>query len=500
MLIILALFLPELRAAPATWQAAAATNPPARSSQFSAPGATINVTWQAGCDTPPAGAVTALDYAAGIWGAFISSTVSIELSACWTATPNCGGIACGDTTAYLRNFSGAPMVDTYYPVSLANALAGQDLDPARPDMSISFDSDADWSFETSTPSPSGMDFVSVALHEMGHGLGFVGHMHESYNVGFCGNDAYAYLYPCPTAYDRLAVDDEGIALLSYLTPDPRELGTRLENDANFGGPNASAANGGVPAKLYTPATWVQGSSFLHLDLDTFQVGENWLMTPAYSPGTAIRHPGPLTLAIFQDLGWLRADDAPNLSVSGLRAVGLGREAAFEAGLDWAGSAGQAITYTWALTDGDVITHTASGLSDTATLSWTVPGFKSIAATASVSAALASATRLVLAFGVAASGPFQGDTNIPYTFNAALSPADTALPVTFTWQATGQDPFSSPPDQNTTDAATFTWTTPGTKTITVTATIDAETTQTVHTIEIEGLVMDEFIFLPLVQRH
>jgi hypothetical protein len=480
MLLTLALSLPQLRAAPAHLS-------------------TINVTWQSGCETPPAEAETALDYAAGIWGDLISSTVSIELSACWTPTPNCGGLACGDTEAYLRNFSGAPMVDTYYPVSLANALAGQDLDPTNPDMTISFDSAADWSFETTTPSPTGLDFVSVALHEMAHGLSFVGHMYENYSVGFCGDGMYGYLYPCPTAYDRFAVDSQGIALLSYLSPDPRELGTRLTSDANFGGPNAVAANGGLPAKLYTPATWSQGSSLSHLDPGVFQAGENWLMIPAYSPGTAIRHPGPLTLAVFQDMGWLRAGDAPNLTTSGPRAVGLGHDAAFETALDWAGHAGQAITYTWALTGREAITHTARGLSDTATLSWTVPGFKTITAKASVSTGLASATRLVLAFDVSASGPSQGDTDQTYTFNAALSPADTALPITFTWQMTGLDPITHP-DAGTTDAIALAWTTPGTQTITVTATIDGETAQAVHIIEIEGLVLDEFIFLPLVQRQ
>ena len=490
-LIVLALSRPDLR------ETSAATNTP--SNQFGTTGAAINVTWQAGCDTPPAEALTALNYAANLWGDLISSTVTIEVSACWTPSPICGGLACGDTAAHVRNFSGAPLVDTYYPIALASALAGYDLDPTPPDMVISFVSGADWSFETSTPSPSGADFVSVALHEMAHGLGFVGHMYESYSVGFCGTGMYGYLYPCPTSYDRFAVDEQGIALLSYLRPDPRELGTRLESDANFGGPNTIAANGGVPAKLYTPATWNQGSSFLHLDLDTFQVGENWLMTPVYSPGSAIRHPGPLTLAIFQDLGWLRADDAPNAAISGPRAVGVGRDAAFEAGLDWAAHAGQAITYTWALTDGDTITHTARGLSDTATLSWTVPGLKTIAATASVSAALASATRLVLAFDVIASGPPQGDTDSTYTFDATLSPADTALPVTFTWQATDLD-LVTHPDVGATAAITFTWTTSGTKTVTVTATIDGESAQATHVTAIKELVLDEFTFLPLMLRN
>ncbi len=467
------------------------------SSQISGPGATINVTWSTGCETPPAGAVAALDYAAGIWGGLISSTATIEVSACWTSTPICAGLACGDTTAYLRNFSRALFVDTYYPIALANALSGQDLDPMDPDMTMSFASGENWSFETTTPSPTGIDFVSVALHEMGHGLGFVGNMYESYSVGFCGNGLYGHLYPCPTVYDRFAVDSGGISLPDYLLPNPLVLGAKLESDANFGGANTVDMNGRAVAKLYTPATWQQGSSLSHLDPVIFGGGENRLMLPTYQ--NDVRHPGSVTMAILQDIGWLRADGAPNVIPSGPLVVGIGQDVAFGADFSWTGHTGQAITYTWTVKDWDVITHTARGITDSATLSWTVPGLKTVAATAIVSDVSASATRLVMAFDVAASGLPEGDTNRAYTFNAALEPTSAALPVTYTWQATDLNPITHL-DMGTTDAITFTWATAGTKTVTVTAAIADATAQSVHTINIGGVVFDQFVFLPVIQRQ
>jgi hypothetical protein len=362
-------------------------------------GTTFNVTWSLSCQTPPAEAVTALEYAAGLWGTWISSTVPIEVTACWTANLSGGdALGTGTPTKYVHNFASAPLVNTYYPIALANALSGRDLEPTLVDMALQFDANATWSFEMTTTLRAraltvGEDFVTVALHEMAHGLGFIGNMYEDYGVGFCGNGPYGFLYPCPTPYDWFAVDNQDIQLLSYLSSNPIELGTRLESDASFGGPNTIVANGGTTARLYTPNTWQLGSSLSHLDLNTFQATENRLMTPSYS-GIA-RHPGPVTLAIFQDMGWLRADGAPNVISSGPQVVVVGHEAVFGVELDWIGHTGQAITYTWTVADRDAITHTARGITDSATLSWTVLGPKIIAVTAVVSGTLASATRSVL---------------------------------------------------------------------------------------------------------
>ena len=73
------------------------------------------------------------------------------------------------------------MAGTWYPVALANALAGSDIDPGGDDIDATFNS----SIGTTCPFPSvwyygldgnagsNIDFVSVLLHELGHGLGFL---------------------------------------------------------------------------------------------------------------------------------------------------------------------------------------------------------------------------------------------------------------------------------------------------------------------------------------
>ncbi|HOT92686.1 MAG TPA: hypothetical protein PLN71_14070 [Anaerolineae bacterium] len=464
-------------------------------------GAIFDITWGAPpvCLEPPPAAVTALDYAAGLWGTWVSSTVPIEVSACWT--PNLSGgdaLATGMPSRYIYNFSGAPLVNTAYPIALANALTGSDLAPTWADMTLQFKSDVAWSFITTTTHLSapaaGEDFVAVALHELAHGLGFIGNMYEEWNVGFCGNA----LYPCPTPYDWFAVDSAGVALLSHLPNDPYALAARLKGDANFGGPNTLIASAGAAAKLYTPMNWQPGSSLSHLDQSTFGGGTNRLMTPSYSGVT--RHPGPVTLAIFQDMGWLRADGIPNVVTSGPLIIGAGQVVTMTGGLVWSGYTGQPMTYTWTAAEQITTTHPGLTVTDEITFTWTTRGDKRITLGVTDGVTVAYATRTALVYDVTASGLTQGDTNHAYTFNAAIAPEITIFPITYTWEATDKTPIVHANLYQTYDSAAFTWTTPGTKTITITAAIAGAVTHDIHEIVIKGLVLDKHIFLPLVLRQ
>lgn len=356
-------------------------------------GASLVVTWSPTCETPPPDAEMALDDAAGLWSGWISSTVPIEVSACWT--PNLSGgdtLGTGMPTGYIKNFVGAPLADVQYPIALANALSGVDLRPSSGDIVLSFKSSAAWTFDTTMHAPGvGEDFVTVALHELGHGLGFISNMYVDYSVGFCGDGIYGSLYPCPTPYDWFMVDSTGTPLLDTKTPDPRDLGDRLKSDANFGGPNTLAANGASAATLYTPALFSFGTSLSHLDPATFGDGINALMTPSYS-GVA-RHPGPVTLAMMQDMGWLRAD-APNVIAVGETTAVVGQASSWDATLVWPAYAGQPLTYTWMATGHADVVHAGLGVTDTVTLAWTQPGRKVIVITATGEGVSTSATAMV----------------------------------------------------------------------------------------------------------
>lgn len=452
---------------------------PSATDTSSGAGATIITTWSDACETPPEAAVNTLTEAAELWGTWISSTVPIEAEACWTSDISIPGAeGTGRPATYVYNPAGAPLLNTYYPVALANALRGVKGD--GPEIMLEFNANQDLSLAT-------------ALHEIGHGLGFIGHMTVESNMGFCG-DSYAS-YWCPSAYDRFAIDSDGVLLLDLQTPDPRVLADRLTRDANFSGPNTKAANGGTAAKLYTPSDWNSYSSLSHLDRDTFQYTENALMTPS----AAGSHPGPVGLAILQDMGWLRVDGVPNVVTSGPQITGVDQATAFDGELVWSGYADQAITYTWTADDQSPITHTGPTTMDSASFAWTTPGRRRTNLTATDGAAAASATREVLVYAVGVDGPTQVDTSEAATFTASVTPEIWTHPITYTWEATDQMPITHVERHAFDDSAIFTWHSGGAKTVTVTAHIGPVAIESIRTIHIEESVLDKQNFLPLVLR-
>ena len=264
---------------------------------MTSPDATINVTYVGFASFPDA--QTAFQFAVDIWASQIASDVPIEVIA--TFEPLATNVLGSAGPNYIvRDFPGAPLSNTFYPAALANSLAGFDIftGPDDHDINASFNSDfSNWYFGTDGNTPSGeFDFVSVVLHELGHGLGFTGSASVSGPQGSIG-------FP-PRIYDLFVENGAGTSIQDFSNPSVA-LGNQLESDDLFmGGTNVVASNGGNPAKLYAPDPFESGSSFSHWDEDGFPAGNpNSLMTPAIGTAEAIHDPGDLTRALFDDIGW-----------------------------------------------------------------------------------------------------------------------------------------------------------------------------------------------------
>ena len=111
----------------------------------------------------------------------------------------------------------------------------------------------------------------------------------------------------PLIFDLFAVNSQNQKLTNTtLFPNPSAalLDQLTSNHVYFDGAHAVAAAGGKQPQLYDPPTWQQGSSFSHLDENAYPASSgNALMTP-YLYNAEVEHaPGPITLGIFQDLGW-----------------------------------------------------------------------------------------------------------------------------------------------------------------------------------------------------
>ncbi len=273
--------------------------------------------WGESCTTFPEGAKAAFNAGAAIWGDLLKSSVPITINACWS---NLGSSSIlgysGGGTSY-RGFVGAPLTNTWYGSSLANALHGSDLGPSSFDMHITYNSNFTWYYGTDGLTPSGKyDLMSVVLHEIAHGLNFSGSMTVASGSGSWGSGTgYPYIYD---TFMRDGTANPGNLLTNtgvYANPSTA-LGTALKsNSIWFHGTNAMAANGGLRVKMYAPSTWASGSSYSHLDYSTFAGGENRLMVYAISSGVSTHDPGRITLGIFKDMGWTTAADVA-IAISG----------------------------------------------------------------------------------------------------------------------------------------------------------------------------------------
>ena len=149
--------------------------------------------------------------------------------------------------------------------------------------------------------------MTVVLHEVGHGLGFVGGFSSQSGIG-------RLTFSLPFVYDRFAVSGEGDALLNIAQPSV-ELHAQLTSNNTFvNGPNGIAGNGGQHPKLEThhftnffgvtsDNGWRAGSSYSHVDDVEYTGTANGLMTWALNTNEVYTDPGPILKGIFEDFGW-----------------------------------------------------------------------------------------------------------------------------------------------------------------------------------------------------
>jgi len=230
-----------------------------------------------------------------VWSANFKSPVVVSVDASWGRSSSWGVLGSARPGSFFSAFSGAPDPSLWYPSALANALAGKDLDKANPEIVIQVNSAASWNTRgDGLPTGNEYDLQSVFLHEIGHGLGFL------------SNDAYDPFFGLgsldqPTPFDAYLQTSDGRRLADLPTPS-KELGLALTSSLVWSGANAIKANGGVKPKMYTPSRYESGSSTSHLDEATFsKAGVDSVMTPNLDPGEIFKEPGPLLLAMMEDL-------------------------------------------------------------------------------------------------------------------------------------------------------------------------------------------------------
>lgn len=266
--------------------------------------------------TVSADASAAIDYAAAIWSDHLISTQAIKVRIAFLPVPP--GSFLGTTVPNgEKNFSGAPVADVWYPSCLANALANTELNPGERDMDIFVPSTEDWYYGTDgNPGPGQFDFVSLILHEIGHGLGVLslakvegdgsfGEIDET-DIPFLPSFGLPDLEGSPSIFDYYLEDQSGTSLQDpslYPNPGPELANGFTSNQLYFNGLNAIDANLGELPRIYAPSFFDPGSSVTHVNEVTYNGTDNDLMTPFLSAAEVNHIPGPIVLGILRDIGW-----------------------------------------------------------------------------------------------------------------------------------------------------------------------------------------------------
>jgi len=247
--------------------------------------------------------------AAAIWGSQLPSSVPIHVSAQMIALPctatSAALAATGPATIH-RDFPSAPLAATWYPQALANALAGNDLDPTTPDIETQFNSalGAPGCLTGTTfylgldakPGSGQIDMLTVVLHELGHGLGFLTYVDFTTGAKLGGFD------------DAFLPDTQEFgstpSALSAMTDAERVPAGVSDPDLYWSGASVQAAASTLSAglisghvRLYAPATLSSGSSVSHYST---ALTPNEIMEPFY---TGPNRNLALTVDLLLDIGW-----------------------------------------------------------------------------------------------------------------------------------------------------------------------------------------------------
>jgi len=250
------------------------------------------------------------EFVARIWESVIDSNVIIRVEAkfdpliCSTSSAVLG--SAGPTTVQ-RDFTNAPFSNTYYSIAHANSLAGSDLSSLA-DISATFNADIDnnsaclgnynWYYGLDGVKPSStVEMLTVVLHEIGHGLGFMTFVNINTGAKFGRpgrDDAY-----------MLNLEDHSLNKnWNELTNSQRQASIIDTADLHWTGQavtsKLSEFSAGINQghiRMFAPSPVQGGSSVSHF---SNAVAPNELMEPV---DTGPKEGAGLAKELFQDIGW-----------------------------------------------------------------------------------------------------------------------------------------------------------------------------------------------------
>ena len=264
--------------------------------------------------TVPTGFSQALTIAGQKWSNYLQITVPIKVNV-FIVNSTFLPFSAITLANGRKNFQNVPYNNLMYPTTLGNQIAGTEINAGEYDMDIYFNLATSFYFGTGKPSSSFTDFISTAMHEIGHGLGFYsdGYVDGSGkgSFGYIPSSAIAPLSPSfawhgkdsvPTIYDRYLVKISNNPLATAAAVNSTALGDSIKNGAiYFSGPSyANAAHSNAPIRVSGgTGTYTLGVDLLHIHNSY----ANTIMSYYWGAGDTVRIPAPWELGILKEIGW-----------------------------------------------------------------------------------------------------------------------------------------------------------------------------------------------------
>lgn len=254
-----------------------------------------------------AGLAQAADYVSSILGPAYTANIVLDVVGSQTNDTTLASASSKFTTAGYPGDGFTSAGDV-----MLKILGGDSADPS-PGVA---DGEVDWNFEDFDWEPLSdfqtgeLDLISTAIHEFTHAIGFASDIAQNGNSGFSDPPGVASAW---SPFDEFVAFTDGSSIidssgvLDGTKWDAASVGGAGPAGLQFNGPNAVVAAGG-PVYLYSPTTWLGGSSGSHLDTDFYNnTGgniENMMNHEATAlEGLDIREYTMIELGILKDIGY-----------------------------------------------------------------------------------------------------------------------------------------------------------------------------------------------------